>query len=339
MNRLPLFGVLSAIALVILTGAFSLLFPSLNRFAFPNFVPQSAYAQADTRAINAVRVESNRPGELSVSWDPPTETPSDYRIIWARVGEKFLSWSDSRGNAFPTSASHTITGLDEDVRYKVRVRARYASGNAGGWTDVVEAVVASAPTATYTATPVPTATYTATPVPTATYTATPVPTATYTATPVPTATYTATPVPTATYTATPVPTATYTATPVPTATYTATPVPTATYTATPVPTATYTATPVPTATYTATPVPTATYTATPAQLDPWTVGAVRLESNRPGVIAVSWDPPTKTPTEYRLTWARTDENFPSRGSSDGNAFPRRTSHTITGHSTRACATR
>ena len=58
-------------------------------------IPGSAYAQADTRAINAVRVESNRPGELSVSWDPPTETPSDYRVIWARVGEKFLSWSDS----------------------------------------------------------------------------------------------------------------------------------------------------------------------------------------------------------------------------------------------------
>ena len=146
------------------------------------------FAQEDTRAIGAVQLESNQPGELHVSWDPPTDTPRDYRIIWARVGEDFLSWTDSRGNAFPTSPSYTITGLDEGVRYKVRVRARYASGNAGGWTDVVEAIVASAPTATYT--PTPTATNTATLVPTVTYTAAPEPTATHTATPVPTATYT-----------------------------------------------------------------------------------------------------------------------------------------------------
>ena len=226
------------------------------------------FAQEDTRAIGAVQLESNQPGELHVSWDPPTDTPRDYRIIWARVGEDFLSWTDSRGNAFPTSPSYTITGLDEGVRYKVRVRARYASGNAGGWTDVVEAIVASAPTATYT--------------------------------------------------------------PTPTATYTATPEPTATYTAAPEPTATNTATPEPTATNTATPEPTATNTATPSQQDFWAVGAVHLESNRRGVIAVAWDPPTKKPHEYRLTWARVSENFPSRGSSDGNAFPRSPSYTITG---------
>ena len=266
------------------------------------------FAQEDTRAIGAVQLESNQPGELHVSWDPPTDTPRDYRIIWARVGEDFLSWTDSRGNAFPTSPSYTITGLDEGVRYKVRVRARYASGNAGGWTDVVEAIVASAPTATYT----------------------PTPTATNTATLVPTVTYTAAPEPTATHTATPVPTATYTATLVPNATYTATLVPNATYTATLVPTATYTATLVPNATYPATLVPTATNTATPSQQDFWGVGAVRLESNRTGVIAVAWDPPTKKPHEYRLTWARVSENFPSRGSSDGNAFPRSPSYTITG---------
>ena len=356
------------------------------------------FAQEDTRAIGAVQLESNQPGELHVSWDPPTDTPRDYRIIWARVGEDFLSWTDSRGNAFPTSPSYTITGLDEGVRYKVRVRARYASGNAGGWTDVVEAIVASAPTATYT--PTPTATNTAAPEATATNTATPsqqdfwavgavrlesnrrgvIAVAWDPPTKKPheyrltwarvsenfpsqgssdgnafprSPSYTITGLDEgvrykvkvrARYlggnngpwsdaveivvASTSDPTAT--STPTTTATHTATHTPTATYTATPVPTATYTATPEATATNTATLVPNATYTATPSQQDFWGVGAVHLESNRRGVIAVAWDPPTKKPHEYRLTWARVSENFPSRGSSDGNAFPRGPSFTITG---------
>ena len=101
-----------------------------------------------------------------MSWDAPTETPRDYRISWARVGDNFLTWTDTSSNAFPTSPSYTITGLDQGVRYKVRVRARY-DGPPGSWSDIVEAVVASAaptaiPTATATDTPAPTATATST---------------------------------------------------------------------------------------------------------------------------------------------------------------------------------
>ena len=36
------------------------------------------------------------------------------------------------GNAFPVANAYTIAGLDLDVCYKVRVRARYG-GSAGGW--------------------------------------------------------------------------------------------------------------------------------------------------------------------------------------------------------------
>ena len=57
--------------------------------------------------------------------DAPTKTPRDYRVNWARVGERFPTWTDLSGNAFPTSSSYTITGLDEGVRYKVKVRARF----------------------------------------------------------------------------------------------------------------------------------------------------------------------------------------------------------------------
>ena len=55
----------------------------LNSYRLP------ANAQEDTRAIVTIRVESTQPGELSVSWEPPTDQPHDYRISWARVGEDF----------------------------------------------------------------------------------------------------------------------------------------------------------------------------------------------------------------------------------------------------------
>ena len=92
-----------------------------------------------------------------------TDTPRDYRVSWARVGEHFPMWVDSSGNAFPTTCSYTVTGLDPGVRYKVRVRARY-DGYSGGFSDIVEVVVASAaPTATPTDMGVPAATPTDTP--------------------------------------------------------------------------------------------------------------------------------------------------------------------------------
>ena len=153
-----------------------------------------AFAQEDTKAISTVRVQSSQPGVLEVSWDAPTETPRDYRVNWARVGENFPTWTNLSGNAFPTNPSYTITGLDEGVRYKVKVRARYEGESPGGWSATVEAVIASSPTATPTATATATPTATATQAPTATATATPTATATAT----PTATATATPTATAT---------------------------------------------------------------------------------------------------------------------------------------------
>ena len=117
----------------------------------PPALLRTAYAQENSQAVGAVRVESNQPGELQLSWDAPTEAPLDYHINWARADEEFPSGSDERGNAYPATPSYLITGLDEGVSYKVRVRARY-DGSEGGWSDPVEAVVAVAPTATATAT-------------------------------------------------------------------------------------------------------------------------------------------------------------------------------------------
>ena len=44
---------------------------------------------------------------------------------WAKSAENFPSYTENYGNAYPTTNSHPVTGLDEGVEYKVRVRARY----------------------------------------------------------------------------------------------------------------------------------------------------------------------------------------------------------------------
>ncbi len=107
----------------------------------------TVYVQENSRAIGVVRVESNQSGVLEISWDAPAETPLDYRVIWARVGESFPSRPDDPGNAYPTSPSYMSIALDHGMRYQVQVRARYEDAD-GDWSAPVEAVVASAPPAT-----------------------------------------------------------------------------------------------------------------------------------------------------------------------------------------------
>ena len=112
-----------------------------------------------SQGVYGLTLASNSAGELQVSWDVPGQSPNDYRVIWAKVGEAFPPWTASNGNAFPTSPSYTITALDGGERYKVQVRARYLNGS-GDWTEPVEALVMAAPTATNTPTASPTATST-----------------------------------------------------------------------------------------------------------------------------------------------------------------------------------
>ena len=130
---------------------------------------------ASAKRISSVTLVSNQPGILDVSWNAPAAAPDDYRISWARVGEGFPYYANP-GHAWPTSPSYRITDLDQGVRYKIRVRARY-DGAGGDWSEPVEALVMAEPAATNTQ--IPTATNT--PLPTATHT--PIPAATNTAIP------------------------------------------------------------------------------------------------------------------------------------------------------------
>ena len=94
------------------------------------------------RDIGEITLTSTGPGVIEASWEAPTETPADYRIAWAKVGEPYLTWTDLSGNAFPTSPSQTVTGLEEGEQYKVKVRARYSSGGPGDWSGEFNVTVA-----------------------------------------------------------------------------------------------------------------------------------------------------------------------------------------------------
>ena len=97
--------------------------------------PTDTPVPENARDVSNIRLSSNQAGVLSVSWDAPSETPKDYRVAWAKVGENFRIWSDTSVNAFPTSNSYTITGLEAGARYKVKLRARYHSDGPGPWSD------------------------------------------------------------------------------------------------------------------------------------------------------------------------------------------------------------
>ena len=328
----------------------------------------------DSRAVTNVQLASNQPGELTVSWNAPSDPPGDYRVTYAPINENFKAWTDLSGNAFPTSTSITLTGLDLGVSYKVKVRARY-SGSSGDWSASVEALIMAEPTDT----PVPP---TNTPVPPSEFCVLVGP-GTYWLFPSDrflsglvtvyprsdcedfeiTQTsigdngyaYTADGQAAAeslcaaghsdglTYNVIPVPANTDVwqctiTTPTDTPTPTSTPIPPAQ--ATPVISfrpisatewaellETETNTPLPTATNTQVP-PTSTNTSVP--VNSRAIPAVRLSSNQPGVLEVSWDAPSETPDDYRINWARADENFPSWTENYGNAYPTSRSYTITG---------
>ena len=59
-----------------------------------------------------------------------------------------------------------------------------------------------------------------------------------------------------------------------------------------------------------------------------------LSSPNPGELVITWDAPTETPDDYRVTWKKSDGKWPSYKNANtvegGNAFPTGTSHTVTG---------
>ena len=100
-------------------------------------------AQQAERTVTGLTLSSDEPGSLTIHWDAASPAPVDYRVSWARSDEEYLTWTNASGNAFPTTNSLSLSGLDEGVEYKVQVRARYGTDGSGPWSDEATLAVAA----------------------------------------------------------------------------------------------------------------------------------------------------------------------------------------------------
>ena len=67
-----------------------------------------------------------------------------------------------------------------------------------------------------------------------------------------------------------------------------------------------------------------------AQQDDGSISALTLTSDTPGVLDVSWDAPTGAePTDYRVNWARSGEDYPPWTDNTANLHPTTTSQQLT----------
>ena len=91
-------------------------------------------AQSSRGAITGLTLTSDAPGTLTVSWEAASPTPTDYRVDWAKSDEDYQSWKVDEGHVYPaeTATAATITDLEHDTEYKIRMRARYYRGEHEG---------------------------------------------------------------------------------------------------------------------------------------------------------------------------------------------------------------
>ena len=121
-----------------------------------------AQAQGVDGAITGLTLTSDAPGTLTVSWETASPTPTDYRVDWAKSTEEYKSWTVDDGHVYPaeTATAATITDLSHDTEYKVRIRARYYTGEhsdnswGGPWATAT-IIVAGEPAETPTPDPTP----------------------------------------------------------------------------------------------------------------------------------------------------------------------------------------
>ena len=68
-----------------------------------------------------------------------------------------------------------------------------------------------------------------------------------------------------------------------------------------------------------------------AQAEERAVSGVTLTSPNPGELVITWEAPSRAPSDYRVTWKKSDGKWPSHRDeptvNGGNAFPTGTSHT------------
>ena len=60
------------------------------------------------------------------------------------------------------------------------------------------------------------------------------------------------------------------------------------------------------------------------------ISGLTLSSDDPGVLEISWDVPSPAPDDYRVNWAKADEDFPSWRDDGGNVYPTTNSQRLEG---------
>ena len=109
-------------------------------------IPNDTQAQ-DSKAITGVSVDNSTRGQITVDWNDVANA-ADYRVGWAESEAPWTSWRDKTGNAYPSDSSYTVTGLDDDTTYKIRIKSRFGkpvkARNSGPW-KTTSGTTASAP--------------------------------------------------------------------------------------------------------------------------------------------------------------------------------------------------
>ena len=116
---------------IITIGTLAVLAAVITTLALSSF---TAEAQGDPGAVANLQLTSTSAGELTVSWDAASPTPTDYRVDWAKSSEDYTSWKVEDGHVYTaeTATTTTITDLSHDTEYKIRMRARYYRGEHEG---------------------------------------------------------------------------------------------------------------------------------------------------------------------------------------------------------------
>ncbi|MXW34242.1 MAG: fibronectin type III domain-containing protein, partial [Chloroflexi bacterium] len=78
-------------------------------------------------SVGGVRLTSETPGTLSVTWNRSNPAPNDYEFVWARRGQ-----SGTDQTMYPTTEQVTLTGLVQGAVYEVQIRSRYSNWK-GEW--------------------------------------------------------------------------------------------------------------------------------------------------------------------------------------------------------------
>ena len=110
---------------------------------------QEEESTTEAGAIDTLTATDDDTGQLVLTWGSPAApnaTPTDYHVSWAKSAEDYPADTAEAGNDHPTDTTLTLTGLDFDTDYNIRVRARYTDGeNAdspwnGPWTETTARV-------------------------------------------------------------------------------------------------------------------------------------------------------------------------------------------------------